>query len=108
MEAILGKNGAVPCFAGVQITQPATLCIGCFTTLVGPVLQRVIEVDTAGNGRDVVEQIVVMTDAGINALCPDLAHLNRVCLGGPSAGQCAKSAATLAPCSSAPNSRRMP
>src|SRR4029453_1811669 len=99
MEAILGKNGAVPCFAGVQITQPATLCIGCFTALVGPVLQRVIEVDTAGNGRDVVEQIVVMTNAGIDALCPGFAQLNRVCTRIWSAGQCAKPAAalTLAP-----------
>ena len=80
LEPVLGKNSAVPSFTGVQIAQHATLCIGCFTALVGPVLQRVIEVDTAGNGRDVVEQIVVMTDAGINALCPGLAQLNRVCL----------------------------
>src|SRR4029077_11047483 len=96
MEAVFGKDRAVPRFASVQITKHAALRIRRKSTLVGPVLQRVIEVDTAGNGRDVVEQIVVMTDAGINALCPGFAQLNRVCPRIWPAGQCAKPATTLA------------
>src|SRR5512132_1205653 len=58
-----------------------------------------IEIDTTGNSRDVVEQIVVVTNAGIDALCPSFALLNRICTRIWSAGQCAKPAAalTLAP-----------
>src|SRR4029450_8900638 len=58
-----------------------------------------IEIDSAGNRRNVVEQIVVVTNAGIDALCPGFALLNRICTRIWSAGQCAKPAPalTLAP-----------
>src|SRR4029077_19761206 len=54
-----------------------------------------IEIDSAGNGRNVVEQIVVVTNASIDAFCPDFAILDRICTRSVSAGQCAKPAATL-------------
>src|SRR5215475_13159715 len=58
-----------------------------------------IEINSAGNRRDVVEQIVAVTNAGIDALGPSFALLNRICTRIRSAGQCAKPAAalTLAP-----------
>src|SRR5918996_643041 len=59
-EPILGKEGTVPRFAGVQIPKRTVLCVRGLTAFVSPVLQCVIEIDAAGNGRDVVEQIVVV------------------------------------------------
>src|SRR5262249_14702365 len=58
-----------------------------------------IEIDSAGNRRDVVEQIVVVTNAGIDALGPGFAFLNGICIRSISAGQCPKPAPalTLAP-----------
>src|SRR5262249_36739621 len=58
-----------------------------------------IEIDSAGNRRDVVEQIVVVPNAGIDALCPGFSLLNRICIRIWSAGKCAKPAPalTLAP-----------
>src|SRR5262245_10117120 len=58
-----------------------------------------IEINAAGDRRDVVEQVVVVTNPGIDALCVGFALLNRICIRIRSAGQCAKPAAalTLAP-----------
>src|SRR5215470_12131167 len=68
VEAILGEDSAVPCFTGVQITKHAMLCVRRGTAFVTSVLQRVVEIDAAGNGRDVVEQIVIVTQPRIETL----------------------------------------
>src|SRR4030095_14709098 len=77
----------------------SAFCVRRFAALVSAILQRMLEINSAGNRRDVIEQIVVVTNAGIDALCPGFALLNRICTRIWSAGQCAKSAAalTLAP-----------
>ena len=76
MEPILGKNGTVPCFAGVQITKHTMLCVRRLTAFVAPVLQRVIEIDAAGKRRDVVEQIVVVAHPRIETFCVGGTQLN--------------------------------
>src|SRR5262249_46066799 len=69
MEAILSKDSTVPSFTGVEIPKHAMLCVRCLTPFVTPVLPRVIEIDAAGNGRDVVKQIVVVAHPRIETLC---------------------------------------
>src|SRR6266496_221831 len=69
MEAILSKDGPVPRFTGVQITKRTMLCARRLTSLIATILQRMIKIDTAGNGRDVVEQIVVVAHPRIETLC---------------------------------------
>src|SRR5438094_1645163 len=69
MEAILGKDSTVPRFTGVQITKRALLCVRRLTAFVTAILQGVIKIDTAGDGRDVAQQSVVVAHAGIDALC---------------------------------------
>src|SRR6266511_3347204 len=76
MKAILGKNGAVPGFTGVQITKHTGLCVRRLTTFIATVLQRMIKIDTAGKGRDVVEQIVVVAHSRIETLCVVRPQLN--------------------------------
>src|SRR4029453_8343543 len=69
MKAVFGKDSAVPCFTSVQITKHTVLGVRRRTAFVTPVLQRVIEIDATGNGRDVVEQIVVVAHPRIETLC---------------------------------------
>src|SRR6266550_3933808 len=69
MEAIFGKNSAVPRFAGVQITKRTMLCIRRLTALIATILQRMIKIDTAGNGGDVAKQIVVVAHPRIETFC---------------------------------------
>src|SRR4026207_1073463 len=69
METILGKKSTVPRFAGVQITKRTMLCAGRLTALIATILQRMIKIDTAGNGGDVAEQIVVVAHPRIETLC---------------------------------------
>src|SRR5436190_5138203 len=69
MEAVLGKDCTVPRFTGVQITKRALLCVRRLTAFVTAILQGVIKIETAGDGRDVAQQSVVVAHAGIDALC---------------------------------------
>ena len=54
MEAILGKNGAVPGFTGVQITKHTGFCVRGLAALIATILQRMIEIDSAREGRNVI------------------------------------------------------
>src|SRR4029453_12508556 len=76
MDPIFSKDSAIPCFTRVQITKDTLFCLGRKTAFVAAVLQRVIEIDAAGDGGDVVEQVIVVASAGINTLCVVLAQLN--------------------------------
>src|SRR4029453_12302380 len=69
MEAVFGKDRAVPSFTGVEIPKHAVFCVRRLTTFIATVLQCMIKIDTAGNGRDVAEQIVVVAYPRIETLC---------------------------------------
>src|SRR3954471_14747895 len=68
-EPVLGKDSTVPRFTGVQITKLTMLCVRRLTSLIATILQRMIKIDTAGNGRDVAEQIIVVAHPRIETLC---------------------------------------
>src|SRR5262245_40276630 len=76
MEPILGKDGTVPRFTGVQVTKHTMLCVRGLTAFVATVLQRVIEIDAAGNGGDVVEQLVIVAHPRIETFCVSGPQLN--------------------------------
>src|SRR6187200_2113471 len=67
-EPVLRKDRAVPRFTGVQITKLTMLRIRRFTSLIATILQRMIKIDTGGNGRNIAEQIVVVPHPRIEAL----------------------------------------
>jgi len=67
MEAVFGKDRAVPTFPRVRLRKHAARRVRpSKPSLVGPVLEAWIEVDPDGNGRDVVEPNRSHSDAGHN------------------------------------------
>src|SRR4051812_31458982 len=79
MEAVLQKNRAIEGLAEIGPAQQSIFRIGCGTTAIIAVLQRMIEVQTTGNRGNVVKQIVVVPQPRLRPLGPIIARLNVVC-----------------------------
>ena len=95
VETVLGEDGEIRRFALAQIAQHAVVGERRVAALVGALLERVVKINTAREGRSITRQLIVVPQARINALTPHLPILHGIRVRGATGRDRSKTTAAL-------------